>query len=279
MHAMNWYDPGEISKQFDEFGEKEWERLVATPVDEVSLHLHTHYLTRFIKPGWRVLEIGAGPGRFTQILAVLGAKIVVADISPGQIEINRKLSNRLGFDQAVEQWCIADICQMPEFSSDEFDCVVAYGGPLSYVLERRQQALVECCRVLHPGGILLLSVMSLWGTIHRHLSAILQISPQINQGITASGDLTSATLPGRKNNFMHMFRPSELRELIESARMEILAMSASNCLSTNWHEVLELVRKDPVLWEELLRMEVEASAEPESHNLGTHMIAVARKPG
>ena len=278
MSNQNIYDPSMISKQFDEFGMKEWERLVATPVDQVSLHLHSHYLRSWITPGWRVLEVGAGAGRFTQVLAELGTRIVVADISPGQIEINQRLSRQFGFEPSIEAWKVVDICQMEMFSDHAFDCVVAYGGPLSYVLDQRHQALQECKRVLRPGGVLIMSVMSLWGTIHRHLSAIFQIDPGDNQRIIATGDLTPATLPERKNNFMHMFRAAELRQMIESAGMEILAMSASSCLSVNWQETLAEIRQNPDLWEELLRMEVEASAEQESLNLGTHLISVARKP-
>ena len=50
----------------------EWERLIETPRDLVSLHIHTHYLKQHIKRGDNVLEIGPGPGRFTIELAKIG---------------------------------------------------------------------------------------------------------------------------------------------------------------------------------------------------------------
>jgi 2-polyprenyl-3-methyl-5-hydroxy-6-metoxy-1,4-benzoquinol methylase len=55
----------------------------------VSLELHRRFLTRFIRPGWRVLEIGAGPGQFTIELAAHGATVVMSDISAVQLELNR----------------------------------------------------------------------------------------------------------------------------------------------------------------------------------------------
>ncbi|MCJ7736086.1 MAG: hypothetical protein MUQ10_02070, partial [Anaerolineae bacterium] len=82
------YRAEEIAKYFDEFGIREWNRLVATPVAEVSLHIHTHYLEEYVQPGSYVLEIGAGAGRFTQVLARLKAKVLVADISQVQIDLN-----------------------------------------------------------------------------------------------------------------------------------------------------------------------------------------------
>jgi hypothetical protein len=76
---------------------------------------------------------------------------------------------------------------------------------------------------------------------------------------------------------MHLFRAGEYREWLERAGVEILAMSASGCLSIGWTELLTSYRQDETRWQELLRIELEASAERESLNLGTHLISVARK--
>ena len=86
------YDAEGIAQFFDQYGLREWNRLVETPVDEVNLYLHTHYLEQTIRPGMVVLEIGAGAGRFTQVLARLGARILVADISQGQLDLNRRFA-------------------------------------------------------------------------------------------------------------------------------------------------------------------------------------------
>ncbi len=59
--------------------------------------------------------------------------------------------------------------------------------------------------------------------------------------------------------------------------LSILALSASCCLSLGWNELLQQVRQDEVKWRELLRMELEASAEEGALDMGTHLIAVTRK--
>ena len=278
-NGLSIYNPETVAQYFDDYGLREWERLTQTPSDEASLHVHTHYLEKHISKGRHVLEIGAGAGRFTQILAGLGAHIVVADISQGQLELNKHFASELGFDQAVIDRRQADICDLSQFEPNSFDCVVAYGGPFGYVLDQRDQALSECIRVLRPGGLLLLSVASLWGSAHGRLDGVLLSTPiAANQKITSTGDLSPATFPERRGNFMHMFRAGELMEWLKRRKLKLVDISASNCLSLTWNQMLKEIRNDADKWNELLRMELEACAEDGCLDMGLHLIAVARKP-
>lgn len=277
INLMSQYDPQSLSEFFDGYGRREWDRLVATPVDEISLHLHTLYLETYIHSGARVLEIGAGAGRFTQVLAGLGARVLVADISPGQLALNREMSARLGFAQGVEDWQVLDICDLSIFPEAVFDAVIAYGGVFSYVLDRRDAALQEALRVLRPGGLLLGSVMTIWGSAHRALPGVLDLPPEVNQQVTTTGDLTPDTIPGRPGNYMHMFRSTEVGEWLLKHQLEIQALSASGVLATGWGSALEKIRGSEAAWGELLRMEREASASAGCLDMGTHLIFVARK--
>ena len=272
------YDAGEVARFFDAYGQREWDRLVENPNNEVSLYIHQHYLHKHIDRGQRVLEMGAGAGRFTRYLAQLGARIVVADISPGQLGLNKKHAKQYGYSQAIEAWVHMDICDMSNFVDGEFDCVVAYGGPLSYALDQRDSALTECIRVLKTRGLLMLSVISLWGSAHRHLIRVLETLLETNRIITETGDILPGMIDGR-GQFFHMFRARELRSWLEQAGLQVLEMSASDCLSTAWGERLREIREDPEKWNELLRMELEACAEEGSLNMGMHTIAVSRKIG
>jgi SAM-dependent methyltransferase len=275
---MSKYDSGWVEKFYDEYGDKEWQRLTRTPFDEVSLHVHTHYIEQYVQPGSHVLEIGAGAGRFTQALADLGCRILVADISPVQLDLNRKHGEELGFAEAVEDWMQLDVCDLGDLEAASFDAVVCYGGALSYVFERATEAIGECARVLRKDGNFLASVMSLWGTAHNALRGVLDIPPEENQIITDTGDLIPENYP-TGHHFCHMYRAGEFRELLGRAGLEVVAMAASNCLSTQWNDHLVEIRHDAEKWAELLRIELEATREPGCLDMGTHLITVARKPG
>lgn len=270
------FDPNHIARYYDEYGEKEWERLVSSPINEVNLHVHTHYLKEYVSAGAKVLEIGAGAGRFTHILAELGAEVTVADISPGQIELNKKYAQEFGFADAITDWQVADICDLSQFESGSFDRVVAYGGPFSYVLDERDTAMKACLRVLRPGGVLLLSVMSLWGTIHHFLKDVIDLPPEQNKKIIESGNLVPETY-ANDEHYLHMFRAEELRGWLNGRGVQILELSSVNSLSGTWNEALAEIRQDEARWASLMEWEVQAGAEPGALDMGTHILAVVKK--
>jgi len=273
---MVTYNPDWVKAYYDDYGAREWERWDRSPVERVKLAVHMHYLETTVQPGMRILEIGAGAGRFTQALARLGARVVVADISPVQLELNRENARQLGFAAAVEDWVECDMCALETHFADEaFDAVVCYGGPLSYVLERRDEALAELRRVARPGAPLLFGVMGLWGTVHGALPGVLALPVEVNRDVVRTGRLNPAR--GTGTHYCHMFRAAELRAALEAAGLAVEAISASNGLSAAWGEELAAIEQDPAKWAHLLELEFEACREPGCVDMGTHIIAVARK--
>ena len=272
----SYYSPKWVADYYDEYGEQECERYDWRPANAVSLFLHTHYLKQFVKPGSRVLDVGAGPGRFTQIMADLGCRVVVADISEVQLNIHRRYAEARGFEDAVEDRLQLDICDMSCLSSESFDAVICYGGALSYVFDQASVAMAECARVCRKGGHVLASVMSLWGGAHRNLEMVLSVPPENNRKITETGDLTPENW-GDVHHRCHMFRPDEARQMVRRAELTLVAMSASNCVSNCWDELLIEVKADSEKWQELLRMELAACSEEGCLGMGSHIIVVGRK--
>ena len=264
-----------IARYFDRLADGEWQRYDQSALGQVHLHIHEHYLRRYITPGSRVLEIGAGPGRFTESLHRLNCQIVVADISPVQLQLNRDYGEARGFGASVEARLELDICDLSSLTPASFDAVVAYGGPLSYVFERRDDALQSCRRVLRRQGCLLISVMSLWGTIHRHLAALRDLPVENMRRIIDTGDLTAENEPASEH-YCHMYRSDELADVLRRNGFAPLAMSASNALATNLEPLLAEIRQDAARWDALLEFELRACSQPGFVDGGTHLIAVAR---
>jgi SAM-dependent methyltransferase len=267
------YEPAAIAAYFDQLGPREWGRFDRTLGDRVSLALHTRVLRQFVPPQSRVLDIGAGPGRFTEQLHGLGCRITVGDISAEQVRLNEEHARARGFAGSIDGWHRLDICDLGRFGDETFDAVLAFGGPLSYVFERREQALSECLRVLRPGGMLLLSVMSIWGTLHRHLAGVLTLPEAANRDIVATGDLTPANDPDSTHH-CHMFRAAELRAFLDRPGLTLVWLSASSALTTGLEPS---ILPDDQSWHMLLDFEMMACSEAGYLDGGTHLIAAVRR--
>jgi SAM-dependent methyltransferase len=268
------YDPDHVRRYYDAWGEREWSRLEANPPNVVSFHVHRHYLERFIGPGDHALEAGAGAGRFTIELARLGARVTVGDISPVQLALNREKVTEAGCETAVVDRQLLDIVDLSRFPAGHFDATVCYGGAISYVFDRADAAVGELLRVTKPGGYLLLSVMSLAGSLRRYLAGV---PDEIGErGFEAflrmldTGDQSG-------NHACHLYRWSELQALLARHPCAIVAASAANFLAIGNDTAVEALRRDRILWDAYLGWEIAFGAEPGAVDGGSHIIVAAQK--
>ena len=267
------YDPERVASFYDVDPEKEWERFDEPRMGAASLGVHTHYLRRFVRDGDRVLDVGAGPGRFTIELARLGATVVVADLSPRQLEANRDKVAAAGLEERVEARVIADVTDLSKFADDDFDAVVCYGGPLSYVVDEAETAVAELVRVLRPRGHLLVSVMSLVGAVSHYADEVVRLVRR--DGATKLEEVVRTGFLPEEPDYghlgMHLYRWRELHELL-SCHGDVVAGTATGLLQPTE------IPPEPEVRELLVRLELELGAEPAAIDAGEHMLAVLRKP-
>jgi ubiquinone/menaquinone biosynthesis C-methylase UbiE len=265
------YDAAQTAAFFDDYGEREWTRFDDGRTPAPSLTTHLEHLRRFVRRGERVLDAGAGPGRFTIALAELGARVTVADVSPGQLELNRAKVEEAGLGEAVEARVEADVLSLP-FDDAEFDATVCFGGPISYVFDRGGDAVAELFRVTRPGGHVLVSVMSLVGTIVHFFPQLLDLvrrdGAQLNEEIVRTGLLRQGE--GYGHLPMKLYRWEELESLL-SPHGRIVAAAATGLLpATDLDE--------PELREFVELVERELATDAGAVGCGTHVLAVVEKP-
>jgi ubiquinone/menaquinone biosynthesis C-methylase UbiE len=262
---MTEWNPQRAAEYFDDFGEREWTRFEEGVTPPAGLGIHIRFLERFVQPGDRVLDAGAGPGRFSLELVRLGADVVALDLSPGQLE---QLRARLPEVEAH----VGDVTDLSRFADDSFDVAVCYGGPLSYVNDRAEEALAELVRITRPGGHVLVSVMSTIGTLVHYLAAIFDNARQDGTDrqleIVRTGFLHEA--PGYGHLALKMYRWSELEAMLER-HGEVVAAAASGLMP-------DLRPEEPELQELVHQIEAELCEEPGAISCGQHIVAALRLP-
>ena len=108
------------------------------------------YIEKYIKPGDRVIEIGAGTGRYSHALARQGYTVDAVELIGHNIEVFRK--NTLPSENiTITQGNAFDLST---FQDSKYDITLLL-GPLYhlYSIEDKRQALREAIRVTKPGGI------------------------------------------------------------------------------------------------------------------------------
>lgn len=109
-------------------------------------------VTYHVPCGGSVLDLGCGTGELAGAIAAAGPRATGCDISP------EMLHRAVAADPSgTVDWVQLDPCwrRLP-FEPATFDAVVA-ASVLEYV-DDPTAVLRECCRVLHPGGVLLCTV-------------------------------------------------------------------------------------------------------------------------
>ena len=267
---LDW-NPQRAAAFFDEYGESEWTRFDEGRTPAPSLEVHLDRLRRFVNAGDRVLDVGAGPGRFTIELTRLGAQVTVADLSPGQLELNREHVEAEGLEDRVTERVQADVLDLSRWDDGSFDAAVCFGGPLSYVVDRAGEGIAELVRVTRPGGHVLVSVMSLAGTVTHYLPILLDLvrrdGVEKNERIVRTGLLSDE--PDYGHLAMKLYRWTELEALL-APHGSIVAASAAGLLPSAEVE-------EPELRDFLTRTELALAAEPGSIGCGEHIVAVLRK--
>jgi SAM-dependent methyltransferase len=266
-----------VRAYYDAYGETEWERLVVDVPGRVAFAIHRDFLARYVAPGMAVLEVGAGPGRFTIELAGLGAVIDVTDLSPVQLDLNAAMVEATDAEVSVRSRSLLDVCDTSRYPDGHYDAVLAYGGPLSYAFEDAPEALRGLLRIVRPGGVVVASVMSLLGSWRHFLPAVLddihRAGDDAYEELMRTGDLRVL----QSGHICRLFRSSEIVAMVAEGGGELLAMSASNWSSLSDAQTLAAFEADPRRWASFLAHEASACAEPGAVDGGTHLLFAARR--
>jgi SAM-dependent methyltransferase len=110
-------------------------------------------------PGAPVADLGCGPGHVTSWLAGHGAAAVGVDLSAGMVAVAREAHPEAEFRQG-------DFLALPA-ADGEFGAIVAFYSLIHLAPGELTPALREICRVLAPGGPVLVSFHVGSDVVHR----------------------------------------------------------------------------------------------------------------
>src|SRR6056297_22779 len=129
-------------------------RLTQDKAQKLEYITTTYVLDKIIPKESKLLELGAGTGRYSFYYAKQGHQVTATDVVPKHIE---EMENKFNNNQEIKNMEIElmDAADLSSYQDNIFDVVLSL-GPLYHMRKRkkRQQSVKESLRVLKEDGIL-----------------------------------------------------------------------------------------------------------------------------
>ncbi|MBR4799307.1 MAG: class I SAM-dependent methyltransferase, partial [Clostridia bacterium] len=148
----------EFYGQSDEDG-----RLGRTRHGQLEHRMTVKYIHRYASAGTKVLEIGAGTGRYSVALAKEGMEVTAVELVESNLEKLRENAKGVANLQAFR----GDATDLSRFADGSFDVTLSF-GPMYHLYEKNdvERAIDEAIRVTRPGGVLLFAFLSVFGIMY-----------------------------------------------------------------------------------------------------------------
>ena len=138
-------------------------RLLRTRHGQLEYRTTMAYIHRYAGAGSRVLEIGAGTGRYSIALAEEGMDVTAVELLESNLAILRENSRGIGGIRSYP----GDAADLRRFAEDTFDLTLSLGPMYHlYAPEEVDRAIDEAIRVTRPGGVILFAFLSVFGIMY-----------------------------------------------------------------------------------------------------------------
>lgn len=133
------------------------ERLARTRHGQLEYLTTMTYIHKFLHDDSRILEIGAGTGRYSIALAREGYHVTAVELVKHNVDILCRNGSGMDNLKAVQ----GDALDLSMFDDDTFDMTLVF-GPLYHLYEQADQhkAIDEAIRVTKPEGIIMIAFLS-----------------------------------------------------------------------------------------------------------------------
>jgi ubiquinone/menaquinone biosynthesis C-methylase UbiE len=263
-----------VARHYNEtFGEE----LARLPQESpVELAVTQRWLKRVAKTGDVVAEIGVGGGHYTELLARLGCRLHLVDVSERLLDAAIEKLRRAGLEDRIAGRHHASGTRLEAIPSESVDLLLLL-GPLYHLqaLADRQRCVEESARILKPGGTLFAAGINRLSYLRDLLR--LKFGPvservTFHQQYLRNGNLDPEHAP--PIGYAHLTTAAEFLALFEG-KFEEVAFLGVESFTTAWQRIVsDLPAAEAELWLDLVE---ETGHTPEGIGQSDHFLFVGRR--
>lgn len=265
-----------VGRHYDEGAfEYELERLPRDSPAEFAVT--RRWLERLIAPGAEVAEVGVGGGHYSELLARMGCRLRLADISARLLEHVQGRLAAAGLSGRIGESRLAGAANLGHIESGSVDAALML-GPFYHLQAdaERRRAVSEALRILKPGGVLFAAGINRLAYLRdqfRVEPASVSRLVEFHAGYLRDGNLDPGHAP--PIGYAHLTTVDEFPALFEPPFERVAYLGTESFLAAWQHSLNALKPEDASLWIDL----VEATAQtPEGRGQSDHLLYIGRRP-
>lgn len=138
-------------------------RLLRSRHGQLEYAVTMDYIHRYAAPGAKVLEVGAGTGRYSIALAKEGINVTAVELVESNLKV--LMENGKGLENLLP--LKGDATDLSGFADQSFDAVLVL-GPLYHLYEKEDvhKAIDEAIRVTKQNGVIFFAFISVFGIMY-----------------------------------------------------------------------------------------------------------------
>lgn len=196
------------------------------------------YIKKYLRPGMKILEIGAATGRYSHTLARQGYRVEAVELIQHNIDIFNSLTQP-GEDVTIRQ---GNAKNLSCFANDTFDMTLLL-GPMYHLftVEEQLQALSEAIRVTKKGGIIMAAYCGNDATMVQYCFGRGMLKEQHYQNLVDFETFKASSDPAE---LFELYRIEDINSLMANFNTERLHFLGTDMATNYLRECIDAMDED-----------------------------------